>query len=183
MSGNGSSSGIVELYKHVLSVKTTAIGGTRFVVRAVKFADNKVPYVSVSRQWLKADTDEWLPTKTGHIFLPIDVWKTLAANADQIDREIEQAVSDGSCGSRQGSERANERDAIGRAIPDDTDGATTGFYICDGTSSNGGSTSNATEQQHRGKNVRKAKANAYAGSVTLTAYSEGPSSKRDKCER
>ena len=47
---------MTELHQHVLSVKHTPNGGTRFVVRAVQFEDTKALYVALSRQWYKSVT-------------------------------------------------------------------------------------------------------------------------------
>ena len=173
-----------ELYKYVLSeTKAAANGGTRFVVRAVQFEDNKSPYVVLSRQWFKWDTNEWLPTKSGHIFLPIIAWTSLVANIGQINTEVVHAVSDGSDGRRGDSERADVSDASRRDIPDDTDfycgGGAAGFGNGDGASC-----STAGVDEPCGKTARKAKAkaNAYAGNITHTAYSDEQSRKRHKLE-
>ena len=105
---------MTELHQRVLSDEETFHGGSRFVVREVQFEDTMALYVAISRQWLKADTNEWLPSKRGHVFLPADVWTTLADNAGEIDQEFAQVLSNGLGGSRRDPERVNERDTSGR---------------------------------------------------------------------
>ena len=173
---------MTELHQRVLSEKKTLNGGTRFVVRAVQFEDTKALYVAISRQWLKADTNEWLPSKRGHVFLPADVWTTLADNAEEINQEFAQVLSNGLGGSGRDPERVNERDTSGRLVQPDTDadsGSGAAELDVDETVASRTATVTASEPNRRDKADRKAQTkSAYGGSVTHTAYSDGPSSSK-----
>jgi hypothetical protein len=174
---NGSPS-VTELYQHVVSETKSANGGTRFVVRAVKFENSDNPYVAISRLWYKADINQWLPTSRGHIFLPIAVWKALAANVAQISINIDQSVSDGLPGCGVDSERVAEPDASGRVILSaaNTGAGSSSFYGSDATCYA------VSEQQQRSKATRKAQTNAYAGGDAHASGADGSSTKRGKFE-
>ena len=76
----------------------------RYVVRLVQFADSNTLSVGISRQWWKptttavnkcggGDSGEWLPAKRGgHLFMPVHVWRSLVANIDDVNREIQHHV-------------------------------------------------------------------------------------------
>jgi hypothetical protein len=100
-------SSITELHQHTLFEKDFGASKTRYVVRLIRFEDSKSQYVALSRQWFKADTSQWLPTKTGHIFLPIPAWHSLAADAPQLNQEFARLSGDGSIRGGRDTERTS----------------------------------------------------------------------------
>ena len=172
---------MTELHQRVLSEKKTFNGGTGFVVRAVQFEDTKALYFAISRQWLKADTKQWLPSKRRHVFSPTDVWTTPADNAEEINQEFALVLSNGLGGRGRDPERVNERDASDGLVQHDT-GADSGSGAevdVDEIVTNRNATLTASEPNRRENANRKAQTkSAYGGSVTRTAYSDGPSSSK-----
>jgi hypothetical protein len=173
------SSHMTELQQHIVSEKKTQYGGTRFVVRVVQFEDNKVRYVAISKQWYKFATNEWLPSQRGHIFLPIDVWTTLAETCDAINQEFAPFLSNEYSGCGRDTERANEPDASERPVQHDSNFCRRAEFEFDSDDIvTGRNATKTVADPHRGVDTDcEAQTKAtYSSVVTRTANTGGPSS-------
>jgi hypothetical protein len=142
------STSITELHQHTLFEKDFGASKTRYVVRLIQFEDSKSQYVALSRQWFKADTSQWFPTKTGHIFLPIPAWQALARVASQLNQDFARFTDDGSCRGGRDTERASS--------------ATTGVANgASGTTPGSSDGTNCTPEPNKQKQSRKAHASRF----------------------
>ena len=85
---------IRDLYQHVYhrQCNEQQRTGTRHLIRVVQFQRDQAPLVGLSRQWYKSETDEWLPAKTGHVFLRPEVWSELVNNIGPVTKQIEETL-------------------------------------------------------------------------------------------
>lgn len=90
MAANGVQS--TEIYSRVIYEKVTDYSSRRFIIRLVQFPNSQEPYVGISKLWLCKETNQWLFTKTGHVFLPLEAWLQVAESAGQVTEELKRAL-------------------------------------------------------------------------------------------